>query len=90
MFVEMCYKPIESEGSTLVEFPALSTTRAHDQTSRDFLLASALGTFGTVLRGSGVLGDAAAADALAVAEQAAGYDPSGYREELTGLIKLHQ
>jgi Ca-activated chloride channel family protein len=83
------FKPPEGGASRLIERPlrvADATTLA--ATSDDFRFAAAVAAFGQALRGGDYLDGYTLAEAEALARNARGEDPHGYRSEFVSLLAL--
>jgi Ca-activated chloride channel homolog len=87
-FVRLRYKRPGETVSRLIEH-AVRQGDGVDRlarTSDDFRFAAAVAGFGQLLRGGRYTGDLAYADVLALARNARGADPFGYRGEFIGLV----
>ena len=86
-FVRLRYK-LPGEARSLLIERALHATDAIaelDRTSADFRFAAAVAGFGQLLRGGRYTGDFGYSDVVALARDARGADPFGYRGEFLGL-----
>jgi len=83
-FLRLRYKAPGAEDSQLIETPI----RAGGTPDDDARFAAAISGFGQLLRGSDYLGDWSYDDAIALANDARGTDPFGYRTEAVQLMRL--
>lgn len=81
------YKQPDANESTLSEFTVENKQRAFDDASMDFRFASAVASFGMVLRNSEFRGDATLAGVEEVASSSIGSDPQGHRTEFLDLVR---
>jgi Ca-activated chloride channel family protein len=86
-FIKLRYKSPGSDSSVLISQPIANSTVT---ASRDAKFAVALAGFGELLRGSQFVGDWGFWDAVALAREARGEDPYGYRAEAINLMRLAQ
>lgn len=91
-FLRLRYKQPDSETSQLLEWPIRRDQAVRDvkETSERFRFAAAVAGFGQILRGGRYTSSFDYDDVLALAREARGPDPYGYRGEfltLTGLAK---
>ncbi len=84
-FLRLRYKPVGASDSILIERPI---TQASAEATVETRFATAIAGFGQLLRGSDYLGDWSYADAIALANEAKGDDPFGYRNEAITLMRL--
>ncbi len=86
------YKKPDGDTSRLIEHAVARSDMktALDRTSRRYRFAAAVAGFGQRLRGGEYLERFGYADILALARQARGEDPFGYRGEFIGLVNLAQ
>jgi Ca-activated chloride channel family protein len=89
---EMCtvkvrWKAPEGAESRLFETAVLDSHAAYSQASPDFKFASAVASFGMLLRGSKFAGNASLDAVLELAQEGVGTDPGGYRHEFVGLVR---
>jgi Ca-activated chloride channel family protein len=81
------YKQPDGDESTKLEFPITDGGQNFSSASGDFQFASAVASFGMLLRGSQFRGDATLAGVLEIAESAKGEDQLGYRTEFVDMIR---
>ena len=88
--VRVRYKEPGGERSRLLERPVLQSAMHAmlQHTSERYRFAAAVAAFGQLLRGGRYTGDFAYADVLALARNARGADPFGYRGEFLQLAGL--
>jgi len=85
------YKAPDGDTSTKLEFPITDAGQTFAQATDDFKFASAVASFGMLLRNSEHKGNATYAAAAEIAEAASKtHDPHGYRQEFVGLVKQAQ
>jgi Ca-activated chloride channel family protein len=85
------YKAPDGDVSTKLEFPINDAGQTFAQSTDDFKFASAVASFGMLLRDSEHKGNATYAAAAEIAEAASKtHDPHGYRQEFVGLVKQAQ
>ena len=91
-FLKIRYKLPGAAASTLITRPvtASDTFNGVDAAPRDVRFAAAVAAFGQLLRGGRYTGDYAYSDVIALARNARGEDPFGYRNEFLGLVRLAQ
>ena len=89
-FLKIRYKLPEEETSKLITRPVTSADAAAsvEAASREARFAAAVAAFGQLLRGGRYIGDYDYDDVAALAQDARGQDPYGYRAEFIGLVKL--
>jgi len=85
--LKMRYKDPEGEVSRKLEWPVIDAGTAFQDASIDFQFASAVASFGLILRGSEHCGDATLDAVAEIAEGALGKDERGYRTEFVELIR---
>lgn len=85
-FLKLRYKAPGAGESTLIETPIIASAPAGDEAR----FAAAIAGFGELLRGSDYLGDWGYDEAIALANEARGTDPFGYRTEAVQLMRLAQ
>lgn len=85
-FLRLRWKAPGEDASTLVETPITGTEEATDETR----FAAAIVGFGQLLQGSVYLNDWGWDQAIALAVDARGEDPFGYRVEAVNLMRLAQ
>jgi len=90
LFMKFRYKPPGESESREVTAPVPYTMVSDSALSADFVLSSALASFGMLLRNSEHRGEATPSSIVSQIEQALAFDPNGYRRELLGLIKLYE
>lgn len=84
------YKKLDSDKSSLLEYPLVLNTIALDETSDDYRFAAAVAEWGMLLRNSEFKASANYGQVLALAENALGADKEGYRREFVSLVKKAQ
>lgn len=82
------YKDPEGDTSELLSFPLLAADRAFSDADADFQFAAAVASFGMLLRDSKWKGNSTYDAVLEVAESAAEFDPSGYRQGFLAIVRL--
>jgi len=88
-FVRLRYKLPGSDQSRLIERPVQAgTIRALDEADDEFRFAAAVAAFGQLLKGGAYVGRYGFDDVVALAADARGADPFGYRGEFLGLVRL--
>mgnify|MGYP001202596602 CR=1 FL=1 len=90
-FVKIRYKLPGEETSKLIEQPLLKAEfegKTLEGASDDLRFAAAVAAFAQLLRGGEYLRDFDYADVIALAQDAKGEDPFGYRAEFINLVKL--
>jgi len=81
------YKAPDGDKSTKVEFPITDNGQPFAKASEDFKFASAVASFGMLLRDSQFKGDATYAAVAEIAEAASrDRDPHGYRKEFVEMV----
>ena len=85
-FLRLRWKAPGAETSTLIETPITGAEPATDEAR----FAAAIAGFGQLLQGSAYLGDWGWDQAVALASDARGDDPYGYRVEAVNLMRLAQ
>lgn len=88
MVVKLRYKQPTADKSQLLKMNVANKTKPLVEMSRDFQFASAVASFGMILRGSKFVGHANYDTVLEIAESSLGDNPESYREEFVGLVKL--
>ncbi|QDT72018.1 vWA domain-containing protein [Lacipirellula limnantheis] len=82
------YKAPDGDVSSKLEFPINDAGQTFAQATDDFKFASAVASFGMLLRNSEHKGNATYAAAAEIAEAASkSHDPHGYRRELVEIVK---
>ena len=91
-FLKIRYKLPGAAKSTLITRPVASSDTFDSVAAapRDVRFAAAVAAFGQLLRGGRYTGDYAYSDVIALARNARGEDPFGYRNEFVGLVRLAQ
>ena len=89
-FLKIRYKLPEEETSKLITRPVTLADAATsvEAAPREARFAAAVAAFGQLLRGGRYIGDYDYDDVAALAQDARGQDPYGYRAEFIGLVKL--
>jgi len=91
-FLKIRYKLPDAGTSTLITRPvtAADAVESVDAAPRDVRFGVAVAAFGQLLRGGRYTGDYGYGDVIALAQDARGDDPFGYRNEFVGLVRLAQ
>ncbi len=84
--IKLRFKRPRTDVSELLRFAVKSDPRPLEQTSNDFRFASAVASFGMLLRNSEARGSSNFGLVQTLAEGARGADPAGYRAGFIGLI----
>jgi Ca-activated chloride channel homolog len=84
LFVRLRYKQPDGETSRLLERAVVDRA---ERPSIDFTFASAVASFGLVLRDSEYKGNATLDDVLRAAKQSVGEDPNGYRADFIRVVE---
>lgn len=87
MGARLRYKGPTSGTSNLVEHLVADTKRPIESASEEFRFAAAVAEWGLLLRGSQYRGSASFDQVLALARNALGTDPNGYRTEFLELVR---
>jgi Ca-activated chloride channel family protein len=88
-FVKIRHKPADGDVSTESGRPVLlSDNRTENVTTDSFRFAAAVAGFGQLLRGGRYTRDFGYDEVLALARNARGDDPQGYRSELVKLVEM--
>jgi Ca-activated chloride channel family protein len=85
--VKLRWKQPEGSVSTLKEFPLADRGAAFEEASDDLRFASAVASFGMLLRGSKESGEMTYKKIGQIASEALGADPGSYRTEFTDLVR---
>jgi len=85
--LKLRYKEPEGDTSSLLEFPVRDEARTLAQATPDFRFASAVASFGMILRGSEHKGSSTFESVLDLAQGGLGKDPDGYRGEFVQLVQ---
>ncbi len=85
--VKLRYKQPEEDTSQLIEQPVLAGTE-WEQTD-NFFFSAAVAAFGMILRDSPNRGEATVEQVLALAKDALGDDPGGYRASFVDLVETY-
>jgi secreted protein with Ig-like and vWFA domain len=85
--LKLRYKEPEEDTSKLLTFPVVDGQAAFGQSSTDFQFASAVASFGMLLRGSEHKGTGTYEAVLEIAESAKGPDKHGYRAEFVEMVR---
>ena len=83
-YLKLRFKAPGEDVSQLIETPIMASGAANAEAR----FAAAIAGFGQLLRGSDYLGDWGYGDAIALATEARGPDPFGYRTEAVQLMRL--
>ncbi len=87
MTIKIRYKQPDANESQLLSVGVADTSSAWQQASPNFRFASAVAAFGLVLRDSQYKGAADFGNIAALARNATGADPHGYRTEFVRLVE---
>ena len=85
--LKLRYKAPDGDTSSLLEFPLVDAGKAFGKASRDYQFATAVASFGMLLRGSEHKGTGTYDAVLEIATAAKGPDVHGYREELLEMVR---
>lgn len=85
--LKLRYKQPEGDTSSLLEFPVRDEAKTLAQATPDFRFASAVASFGMILRGSEHKGSSTFESVLDLAQGGLGKDPDGYRGEFVQLVQ---
>jgi Ca-activated chloride channel family protein len=86
--LKMRYKEPDGDESTKLEFPVEDNDQKFAAASDDFKFASAVASFGMLLRDSQYKGNATLAAVAEIAESASkSRDPNGYRAEFVKMVE---
>jgi Ca-activated chloride channel family protein len=88
--VKLRYKPPEGDTSRLIEVPASDAGLDLDAASGEYLFATAVASFGMILRDSNYRDAASIQSVLDLARAGKGADAFGYRAEFIGLVEKAQ
>ncbi len=88
--LKMRYQPPTGGQSTLMTFPVKDSQAKFGAASQDFQFATAVASFGMLLRNSQYKGDTSFAAVLETASASKGDDKHGYRAEFMELVKAAQ
>ncbi|TAE83531.1 MAG: VWA domain-containing protein [Alphaproteobacteria bacterium] len=91
-FLKIRYKLPKQDTSRLMSTPITHHKEVKDSqdASNDARFAAAVAAFGQLMRGSTMMNGFSYADVIALAQQAKGRDPFGYRAEFIELVRLAQ
>ena len=84
-FVQLRYKPVGKSASVLMSTPVAVGAKPLAQASTDMRFATAVASYGQLLRGGQYTGSFGWNDAIALARGAQGADPFGLRKEFVDL-----
>ncbi len=87
MTVKFRYKEPDGKTSELIEHPVVDKSIAFSKTSDNFRFATAVASFGMLLRNSEFKGTTDYAQLLKIAKEAKGSDAEGYRGEFVKLVR---
>lgn len=89
-FLKVRYKLPEEDKSRLIEYPVTPEDEAEHikNVTDDVRFAAAVAAFGQLLKQTPYTGDFTYDDVIALAENARGKDPFGYRSEFLNLVRL--
>ncbi len=85
--LKLRYKQPDGETSRLLQFPIKDKGKSYANASRDFKFASAVASFGMLLRDSEHKGNSTFDSVLELAEEGIGGDEYGYRHEFVELVR---
>jgi len=85
--LKLRYKQPDGDRSTKLEFPITDNGQPFAEATDDFKFASAVASFGMLLRNSEHCGNATYDAVLEIAEDGAGKDRHGYRAEFLQLVR---
>ncbi|HYH16402.1 MAG TPA: YfbK domain-containing protein [Flavisolibacter sp.] len=85
--VKFRYKQPDGNKSELIEHPVVDQAIAFNKTSNNFRFATAVASFGMLLRNSEFKGNSDYAQLLKIAKDAKGIDAEGYRSEFVKLVR---
>lgn len=85
--LKLRYKAPDGDTSKLLEFPLVDNGAAFNQADTDLQFASAVASFGMLLRNSPAKGNATLDAVLEIAASAKGPDAHGYRAEFLELVR---
>ena len=85
--VKLRWKQPAGSTSTLAEFPLAERGGSFESASADLRFASAVASFGMLLRGSAEAGAVTFAKTAQIASEALGADVGGYRTEFVDLVR---
>jgi Ca-activated chloride channel family protein len=86
--LKLRYKEPDGDTSTKIEFPLTDNGKPFVDASEDFQFASAVASFGMLLRNSDHKGNSTLDNVLEIAQGASHHDPHGYRAEFLELARL--
>jgi len=87
MILKLRYKAPDGDTSKLLRFPVVDAGDSFSAASPEMQFASAVASFGMLLRGSGHKGDATYDAVLEIAASAKGPDLHGYRAEFLEMVR---
>jgi Ca-activated chloride channel family protein len=87
MTLKLRYKAPDGDASRLLERTVMNPAPDAHATGNNFYFSAAVAEFGMILRASEYLGDATLDQVLALARDAQGDDPYGYRAEFIRLVQ---
>jgi Ca-activated chloride channel homolog len=90
MLVNLRYKNPNQKESQLINYSVKDGFTSFNEASNDFKFASAVASFGMVLRNSPYKGNASLKSVLTLANQSQGTDLDGYRAEFVRLVERSQ
>ena len=88
--VKLRFKEPLGDKSELIEFPLKQEPKRFGEASENLRFASAVASFGMLLRGSEFRGGATMSAVSEIAGAAQGSDPSGYRAEFLDMVRKAQ
>jgi Ca-activated chloride channel homolog len=85
--IKFRYKKPGGDKSELIVHPVTDENIALENTSGNFRFSAAVASFGMLLRNSAYKQNSSYSDVIALAENATGKDPNGYRKEFITLVE---
>ena len=85
--LKLRYKQPDGDKSTLMQYPVTDDGGRFDKASADFRFATAVASFGMILRDSKYKGTYTLAAVIELAQSSKGKDKHGYRAEFIQLVK---
>jgi len=85
--LKLRYKQPDGDRSTKLEFPITDNGQPFAEATDDFKFASAVASFGMLLRNSEHRGNTSYDSVLEIAEEGAGKDRHGYRAEFLQMVR---
>ncbi|MES2332856.1 MAG: von Willebrand factor type A domain-containing protein [Bacteroidota bacterium] len=88
MTIKLRYKKPDNDESSLLSYPIKGNPVSIDRSSANFRFATAVASFGMLLRNSEHKGDASYRFTSSLAQEAMGNDTEGYRKEFLQLVEI--